>query len=52
MAIQGDLQEMNLPNLVQFILQSGGKARILIRYGHHVGTLCIAERQLQHADRA
>ncbi len=49
MAIQGDLQEMNLSNLVQLILQSGGRARILIRHGVHVGTLYIAGRQLHHA---
>lgn len=49
MAIQGDLQEMNLPNLVQLILQSGGRARILIRHGAYVGALYIADRELQHA---
>lgn len=49
MAIQSDLQEMNLPKLVQLILQSGGQARILIRHGIHVGALYIADRQLQHA---
>lgn len=49
MAIQGDLQEMNLPNLVQLILQSGGRARILIRHGKQVGALYIADRQLHHA---
>lgn len=49
MAIQGDLQEMNLPNLVQLILHSGGRARILIHHGVHVGALYIADRQLQHA---
>lgn len=50
MAIQGDLQEMSLPNLVQLILQSGGTARILIRHEDKLGSLYVAERQLQHAE--
>lgn len=50
MAIQGDLQEMNLPNLVQLILQSGGVAQILIRHKQQFGSLYIADRQLQHAE--
>lgn len=50
MAIQGDLQEMSLPNLVQLILQSGGTARILIRQEDKLGALYVAERQLQHAE--
>lgn len=50
MAIQGDLQEMHLPNLVQLILQSGGSARIQIRHEQEVGVLYIASQQLQHAE--
>jgi hypothetical protein len=50
MAIQGDLQEMSLPNLVQLILQSGGAARILIRHEDKLGALYVAERQLRHAE--
>ena len=52
MAIQGSLQEMNLPSLVQLILQSGGVARILLRHENEAGTLYIAERQLHHAEVA
>lgn len=52
MAIQGNLQEMNLPSLVQLILQSGGTARILLRHEQQAGTLYLAERQLQHAEVA
>ncbi len=50
MSIQGDLQEMHLPNLVQLILQSGGTARILIRHEQQVGALYITDRQLPHAE--
>jgi predicted regulator of Ras-like GTPase activity (Roadblock/LC7/MglB family) len=50
MGIQGDLQEMHLPNLVQLIVQSGGAARILIRHEQEVGAFYINDRQLQHAE--
>ncbi len=50
MVMQGDLQEMALPNLVQLILNSGRAARILIRHQQQIGTLYITDRQLHHAE--
>ena len=52
MAIQGDLQEMHLPNLVQLILQSGGPARIQLRHEKEFGVLYIADQKLHHAEVA
>lgn len=49
MAIEGQLQEMSLPTLVQLLLHEGGIAKIRLQNETHMGWLYLEEGQLCHA---
>lgn len=49
MAIEGQLQDMNLPTLVQLILHDGGIARVRLQNQNRLGWLYLEEGRLSHA---
>lgn len=52
MDIEGNLEAMNLPTLVQFIAQDGGQAFIKLEHGSTVGQVYMDGGQLRHAELA
>lgn len=50
MEIEGSLEAMNLPSLVQFVVQEGSQALIELDAGNRSGRLYLADGQMYHAE--
>lgn len=50
MDIQGSLEAMNLPTLVQFVVQDGGRVLVQLEHDQQVGRLYLNDGQLCHAE--
>ncbi len=50
MDIEGNLEVMNLPTLVQFIAQEGAQALIQLDHGHQIGRIYFDYGQICHAE--
>lgn len=52
MAIEGNLEEMSLPTLMQSLIQESAQAKIQLQQGERIGALYLGEGQLHHAELA
>ena len=50
MSIEGNLEAMNLPTLMQFLIQNGHQALIMLKHDAHLARLYVDEGRVCHAE--